>query len=165
MSPVYGKLGGVSGKGIVIAIGGLSFMAVPVSLLVTVPCLKEPDCTSGWGWWLVILYLLQGSGRSVYESTNKAVFADFFVGSKTEGAFANNMLQGSIAFAISYFMQVVLKKGYTLEIIIIVFSALMVVMYPLAKCIHSRRAQLEEKSPRKLEDESQEVQGDVESAL
>ena len=30
------------------------------------------------GWWLLVLYIMQGMGRAVYESTNKAVFAEFY---------------------------------------------------------------------------------------
>jgi len=152
MSPVFGRLGGVSGKGVVLAIGGLCFMAIPLSLLVTVDCLTEADCTSGWGWWLVILYLLQGSGRAVYESTNKAVFADFFQGEKTEGAFANCMLQSSLAFAVSFFMQAAIRQGLTLEFIIIILSGLMVVMFPVAKLAQSRRDEREEQRSKKLEE-------------
>eukprot|EP00929_Paragymnodinium_shiwhaense_P116854 TRINITY_DN8681_c0_g2_i1.p1 TRINITY_DN8681_c0_g2~~TRINITY_DN8681_c0_g2_i1.p1 ORF type:complete len:476 (+),score=91.99 TRINITY_DN8681_c0_g2_i1:61-1488(+) len=154
MSPIFGRLGGISGKGSVLAIGGLCFMMIPISLVATVGCLGKSDCESGWGWWLVVLYLLQGSGRAVYESTNKAVFADFFVGSRTEGAFANCMLQSSLSFAISFFLQASVMQGLTLEIIIIVLAGLMVVMFPLAKYVQHRRTQMEAEAPAKLEDDN-----------
>merc|ERR1712166_942134 len=60
----------------------------------------------GWGWWIVVFYLLQGLGRGVYESTNKGIFADFFPGHKGVGAFANCMMQntasGTIGFAMGW---------------------------------------------------------------
>jgi hypothetical protein len=40
------------------------------------------------GWGLAYLYVLQGIGRLVFESTNKAVFADFFPKDEVS-AFAN----------------------------------------------------------------------------
>eukprot|EP00929_Paragymnodinium_shiwhaense_P020390 TRINITY_DN13610_c0_g2_i2.p1 TRINITY_DN13610_c0_g2~~TRINITY_DN13610_c0_g2_i2.p1 ORF type:complete len:295 (-),score=75.80 TRINITY_DN13610_c0_g2_i2:197-1081(-) len=154
MSPIFGRLGGISGKGSVLAIGGLCFMMIPLSLVVTVGCLGEDDCVSGWGWWLIVLYLLQGSGRAVYESTNKAVFADFFVGNRTEGAFANCMLQSSLSFAISFFLQASVMQGLTLEVIIVVLAGLMIVMFPLAKYVQQRRTQREAQAPAKLEDDN-----------
>lgn len=53
-----------------------------------------------WGY-CILLYTLHGIGRSVWESTNKSVFADFF-GSNAPAAFANvifsNGLSGALGF-------------------------------------------------------------------
>lgn len=57
-----------------------------------------------------VLYVLQGVGRAVYESTGKGVFADFFPGDAA-GAFANNMLQNATAFALCFFLSDHLKAG------------------------------------------------------
>jgi MFS family permease len=96
LSKVYGKIGQTMGKGTVICIGAVSFAGIPLLVLTT-------DCCESFGWFIVIFYILQGSGRAVYESTNKAVFSDFFTGDSTEGAFANCSMQMSIASAVLFF--------------------------------------------------------------
>jgi len=93
---VYGPLGTKFGKGVPITIGALSFAGIPILVLST-------NCCEGFGWWMLIFYVLQGSGRAVYESTNKAVFSDFFTGEDTEGAFANCAMQMSVASAALFF--------------------------------------------------------------
>lgn len=55
------------------------------------------------GWWISILYVLQGSGRAVFENTNKAMVADFFPDEK-EGAFANVIFQSGFAAALGFFV-------------------------------------------------------------
>jgi len=55
------------------------------------------------GWWVAILYVLQGSGRAVFENTNKAMVADFFPNDK-EGAFSNVIFQSGGAAAFAFFM-------------------------------------------------------------
>lgn len=67
----------------VLTIGAVSFGSI--ALIGT----WDASGASRWGWWLVVFYLLQGSGRAVYESINKAVYSRFFVGAETEPAFAN----------------------------------------------------------------------------
>jgi len=52
----------------------------------------------------MVFYILQGMGRGVYESTNKGIFADFFPGEKSVGAFANCMMQNTAASTIGYTM-------------------------------------------------------------
>eukprot|EP00929_Paragymnodinium_shiwhaense_P020386 TRINITY_DN13610_c0_g1_i1.p1 TRINITY_DN13610_c0_g1~~TRINITY_DN13610_c0_g1_i1.p1 ORF type:complete len:437 (-),score=85.53 TRINITY_DN13610_c0_g1_i1:532-1842(-) len=129
---VFGWLGSRIGKGPVLVIGHLCFMAIPIILFVGVSCLGKEGCRSGWGDWLIVLYLLQGIGRAVYESTNRAAFSDFFTGAATEGAFANCMLQSSLSFAASFFMQVALKRGTALEWIVIGLAAAIFITFPLA---------------------------------
>jgi len=53
---------------------------------------------------MVVFYVLQGLGRGVYESTNKAIFADFFPGDKSVGAFANCILQNTGSSTIGFVM-------------------------------------------------------------
>merc|ERR1711908_261521 len=70
------------GKGPVVALGAASFILLGVlSRWVGNP--------ATWGAGVLIFYALHGVGRAVYESTNKAIFADFFPGEKSTGAFAN----------------------------------------------------------------------------
>jgi len=97
LSQAYGVLSKRLGKGIVITVGAMSFLAIPCILLLA-------PCCEGWGWKLLMFYVLQGSGRAVYESTNKAVFSDFFVGKDTDGAFANCALQMSVSSATLFFL-------------------------------------------------------------
>merc|ERR1711998_396723 len=55
-------------------------------------------------WPIVIpMYILFGLGRATFESTNKAVFADFFP-NDADGAFANIILQSGAASTIAFFV-------------------------------------------------------------
>merc|ERR1712224_848905 len=56
----------------------------------------------GWGAGIVIFYIFQGLGRGVYESTNKGIFADFFPGEQSVGAFANCILQNTFASTVTF---------------------------------------------------------------
>lgn len=84
-----------------------------------------------WGDSLVILYVLLGFGRAMYETTNKALFADFFPGQQSPSAFANLTLQNSLAFTFCFFLSPIIS-GAALASIALVFSALIVPMYALA---------------------------------
>jgi hypothetical protein len=121
LTKVYGKLGQSCGKGAAIAAGAVSFGSIPILVLTT-------DCCADWGWAIVIFYVLQGSGRAVYESTNKAVFSDFFTGADTEGAFANCSLQMSVASAVLFFTSGKLT-GPQLAIMVMVSASLTPFVY------------------------------------
>lgn len=95
LAKAYGPLSNKIGKGSVITLGAGCAVAIPV--------LTYGGCP-GWGWSLLSLYFLQGSVRAVYESTNRELFSDFFPG-RSEGAFANCMLQSSLGFATCFFLQ------------------------------------------------------------
>jgi MFS family permease len=100
-SPMFGFLSQRAGKGLTISIGAACFAAIPASIL-----LATPDKRNGyWGAALISLYILQGMARAVYESTNKAVFADFFPDDKSPPAFAKCMMQNSTAFFASFILQ------------------------------------------------------------
>mmetsp|Transcript_57757 Transcript_57757/g.162926 ORF Transcript_57757/g.162926 Transcript_57757/m.162926 type:complete len:442 (-) Transcript_57757:76-1401(-) len=119
------------GKGPVMCAGAACFLCIPLCLLVL-------GCCGGWGWWLLVLYVLQGGGRAVYESTNKALFADFFDGPKKTPAFANCMLQSSLAFAASFFLQTKLTET-VLATIVIMLAVLTIVCLGLSKYLASLR--------------------------
>ena len=53
------------------------------------------------GWGIVFIYILAGSGRAVFEGTNKATFADFFPRDK-EAAFANSVVFSGGSAAIGF---------------------------------------------------------------
>lgn len=117
LARAYGPLSsGKGGKGLTICIGAACFFAIPVLTAL-------PGSCTGWGWALLVLYILQGSGRAVYESTNRAVFSDFFPGDQKEGAFANCILQASFAFAVCFFLQTSISCD-KLQLIVIGLAAL-----------------------------------------
>jgi MFS family permease len=122
-APLFKDLSGRLGQGLVVLLGSLCFLMIPLSVLLGSP--------QNWGWGIMVLYVAQGLGRGVYESTNKVVFADFFPGN-APGAFANVMLQGSFAFALCFFFSAALEKSvHILAGIVIVFALL---TYPCYRC-------------------------------
>jgi MFS family permease len=86
----------VTGKGPVLIWGAICF-----ALVVAIPFFMIPDLSKWTPVTLIIIYALYGMGRATFESTLKAVFADFFYYEK-EGAFANIILQNGLASAIGY---------------------------------------------------------------
>jgi len=96
LARVFGIVGARIGKGFVLFIGAASFLCIPSSFFALNRC-------GGWKGWLVVLYILQGAGRAVYESTSKGIFADFFPDASAS-AFANCMLQTAGAFAMCFFL-------------------------------------------------------------
>merc|ERR1712129_4417 len=115
-----GTLSQRTGKGLTISLGAACFAAIPVSVLLFTPS----EANGYWGESLISLYVLQGMGRAVYESTNKAVFADFFPGEKSAGAFANCMMQNSVAFFASFILQSSLEDKSVLAWIVLFLAAL-----------------------------------------
>jgi len=94
-APLFAGITQRFGKGYSVALGSLCFLCIPLSQLAGNP--------SEWGWGVLVLFVLQGMGRSMYESTNKVVFADAFPGT-APAAFANCMMQCSLAFAVCFFL-------------------------------------------------------------
>jgi len=129
-------------KMFVVALGALCFFLVGALSQVSYPNGKGPG---GWGWGIVIFYVLQGLGRGVYESTNKGIFADFFPGDKAAGAFANSMIQGTGTSTFGFILGAVLKpkKGEPplVQIVLLLFcSVLTVPALMMASCIAKRQA-------------------------
>jgi hypothetical protein len=112
----------------VVAVGSLCFIAIGVLSFIQAP---HGDGPGGWGWGIVVFYLLQGMARGVYESTNKSVFADFYSGPKATGAFANAMLQNTAASTIGFLMGVAKADMYE-AYPLLVFAALTVPMLVFA---------------------------------
>mmetsp|Transcript_17882 Transcript_17882/g.32373 ORF Transcript_17882/g.32373 Transcript_17882/m.32373 type:complete len:498 (-) Transcript_17882:621-2114(-) len=99
MSLVFGQVSQRIGKGPVLIAGALCFFLVGFLFLVH-PTLQT------WGWTsLLTVYCLQGIGRSTFEGTLKALFADYFPQEK-EGAFANIILQNGLSSAIGFFLSI-----------------------------------------------------------
>jgi hypothetical protein len=129
LSQVYMKLGIWFGNGTPVALGALSFALI--GLLYFVRSCQE------WNSWVVIFYVLQGSGRAVYESTNKAILADTFKGEETEWAFANWNLQVAVASALGFFLSSSLQGN--LEIGTLIFAVLTPVGYVAKKALEMQR--------------------------
>mmetsp|Transcript_29277 Transcript_29277/g.85132 ORF Transcript_29277/g.85132 Transcript_29277/m.85132 type:complete len:498 (+) Transcript_29277:242-1735(+) len=99
MSLFFGRIAHKVGKGTILFIGALCFF------LVAAPFALKPKI-SQWGWVGVCsVYILQGIGRSTYEGTLKAEFADFFAYEK-EGAFANIVLMNGVSSALGYHLSI-----------------------------------------------------------
>lgn len=96
-SLVFGKLTHDYGKGPVMIFGNIMF------IFVALPFILKPNLEE-WTWPLLLfVYAAQGIGRATFESTMKAVFADFFPYEK-EGAFANIILQNGFFGSIGYIL-------------------------------------------------------------
>merc|ERR1719331_2281549 len=52
---------------------------------------------------LIVLFVLQGIGRGIWEGTNKAIFAEYFA-YDTDGAFSNLIVQNGGASTICFFV-------------------------------------------------------------
>lgn len=93
-------------------------------------------CCAGWGWKILDSYVLMGVGRAVYESTNKAIFCNFFPGERTEGAFANCMMQMGVAAAVAFFLG---GKSFGIPLqLVAVLSACMPLSYVAATALRTK---------------------------
>merc|ERR1712087_939906 len=140
-SKVYGSISEKMGTKVpIVAFGSLCFLLIAVLSFITAPNGEGPG---GWGWGILIFYVLQGLGRGVYESTNKGVFGDTFPGSQGVGAFANCMAQNTFSSTIGFLLGT--AKWQKSEVwILLVFSILSVPGLMLAQSI--QRAQLAKQS-------------------
>lgn len=141
LTKLYGLFGQRFGNIMPISIGAASFACIPL-LLLTIGA--GTSLCHDWGWGILVFYALQGSGRSVFESANKAVFADTFKGADTEGAFANCVLQMALAQALCFFMSAVVQ-GDQLLITVLIFAVLTPVCYIAST--HLNRSQVPEAGP------------------
>jgi hypothetical protein len=79
-------------------VGGFCFVCMSGIFLVT----KSDEWNKSQVPILALIYALQGVGRGIFESTNKAVVADFF-GDRAPAAFANVIWSSGGASAVGYF--------------------------------------------------------------
>jgi len=106
----------------------------------------EPSALGKWPI-LIVLYVLFGLGRATFESTNKAIFADFFPDDK-DAAFAAVIVFSGGASAIAFFVFPLLKNFNTVNlpfinqqimaVIVIAFSAATAFSYAMASRMHAR---------------------------
>jgi len=95
----YNFLAKYVGKGIVMVLGCCSYVGVGlIGYLMT-----EEELINGRWVFLVALYILVGNGRAVFESTNRAVCADFFPDTSA-GAFSFISIQSGLAGAAGFFI-------------------------------------------------------------
>jgi len=140
LSRPYALLAASYGKGASISVGAASF-ATLAALVFFIRSLE------GWGWRIAIFYVLMGSGRAVFESTNKAIFADFFPGDVSEAAFANSYVQMSAATAACFFLSDFPNTFQYLPICILVSAFLMPLGYTGAGQFRLGRKAINEGSP------------------
>jgi len=117
-------------KHIVVLLGSMFF--VTIAIIAQTDKLGFIDL-SKWGWGLVVLYVLQGLGRGVYESTNKGLFADVFPGQQSPGAFGNVMMQSTLAFTLCFFLSIPI--GPYLGWIVLALGALTYPCLQVALCL------------------------------
>jgi len=87
------------GKGLVV-VSGICAYYIIVFLFVIHPELNN------WGWsGLIPIFVLNGVARSVFESTLRSEFADFFP-YEPEGAFANIPFQNGLFAAVGFFLSI-----------------------------------------------------------
>merc|ERR1719161_922102 len=98
--------------------------AIPVCTLFAQP--------ASWGWGIVLLYVMQGSARAIYEGINRAVFAEAF-DDQTESAFALCSAQSSFAFAISFFASEATRKGTGAAVLIMILAFMTYPSYYVAQ--------------------------------
>merc|ERR1719433_222272 len=90
-----------------------------------------------------------GIGRAVYESTNKAIFADMFPGPEAPGAFANVFVFGTLASVFTYILGISAgghdapKDGIKVEYNImywclIIFAAITTPFYSIARFLKGK---------------------------
>jgi MFS family permease len=115
-SKIFGCFGKRYGKYPVVLLGSICFF-----LIGSLSCVGSPG--GNWGYGVFVFYVLQGLGRGVYESTNKGIFADLFQGPDALGAFANAMVQQTIAAAIGFCLLASHNKQPILYLLLF-FSAL-----------------------------------------
>merc|ERR1712166_1361607 len=97
--PQYPQTGSCSSKPYFMIVGPACF-----ALIGLLPLLSGYD---GWlgGKGLLVLYVLQGVGRGVWEATNKACFLSYFGHVKDKGVIGSNIIiQNGGASAIAFFM-------------------------------------------------------------
>merc|ERR1719343_367229 len=85
----------------VLLFGSLCFVLIGFLSFISAPDGRGPG---GWGWGIMVFYVLQGLGRGVYESTNKGVFGDTFPGEQGLGAFANCMVQNTFSSTVGFLL-------------------------------------------------------------
>merc|ERR1740121_588884 len=130
LSKVFARVSQTTGKGPVLLLGTVCF-----ALLGALSKCGDP---TKWGWGALVFYACMGVGRAVYESTNKAIIAEYFPGpDRSPGAFANMMAFTTGAAAVAFILEVTDNIGVELYILLI-FAALTFPGFLLADALAQR---------------------------
>lgn len=114
-------------KGRILSVGAISY------LLIAFLFLMFPSYDS-WNFGsLLLIYVLLGIGRSTYEGTLRAVFADFFP-QEREGAFANIILSTGLASVLGFWLAGV--SPFALEVVTIASALLAIVGFWKANTLY-----------------------------
>eukprot|EP00039_Didymoeca_costata_P008417 m.111813 g.111813 ORF g.111813 m.111813 type:complete len:472 (+) comp14072_c0_seq3:244-1659(+) len=118
------------GKNIPMVIGNMAFFALSVSFVI----FNEFQLAH---WHAVIpLYAVYGVGRGVWESVNKAIYADYF-SDKAAAAFANITMQSGFASSLAFFVFPHLSRQ-AMSSFVIVSSILGTLGFVIASRIHAK---------------------------
>jgi hypothetical protein len=139
-SKLLGYLAQAIGKQAIILLGAVAFLAIGVLS-------KVLHDGAGMGWSVLIFPVLMGIGRAVYESTNKAVFLDFYPQPETHpGVFGNVMMFGTLSSTIVF----ILSSANVFTVVIYLLIAFAVCTYPgilLAAQIRAKQAKADTVAP------------------
>jgi MFS family permease len=130
LSRVLGRVSQKTGKGPILLLGAACF-----ALLGALSKCGDP---ARWHWGVLVFYACMGVGRAVYESTNKAIFADFFPGPEQgPGVFANVFVFSTGASAAAFLLGALDKTEVELYILLL-FAALTFPGFLLASAVAKR---------------------------
>lgn len=130
LSYIFGPMASRCGKGPILLVGAIAFLCLGIFSKWGGVATHAKD----WGVAVLMFAGFMGIGRAVYESTNKAIFADFFPGSQSAGAFANVFVFGTASSTIAFVLEANgLKSGLVFPLL--GFSAVTFPCYLLAKLI------------------------------
>lgn len=134
MAVPYAYIANKFGKEVVMVWGGLCFSLVGFFLY----C--EPDSALGTWAWIVPFFIVMGMGRGAWESTNKAVVADFYADTpqNTASAFACVSFNNGMSGAIAYYVFAGTSRTATCSIVF-AFGLLGIICYLLSVRTHSHR--------------------------
>jgi hypothetical protein len=118
----------------------LGVMSWLVYLTMIVSVTDDVTTYGTWGW-LVLIFILIGVGRGVWEAVVKAVFADFFAYNSTAG-FAALHVQSAASSAIGYFVYPEVGKYFQILI------CMLIAVFGLRDYILANRIDAEEKRHR-----------------
>merc|ERR1712048_773447 len=139
LAKVFGPIAAKIGKGPVLTLGSASFLCL--GILSKFAANYDEDQSkykaSTWGWAVFVFYVFMGIGRAVYESTNKAITADFFPKEKSPAAFANVFVFGTAASCVAFVLGAV-NTTEPFYYLLIVFAALTVPCFILASFLKKK---------------------------
>eukprot|EP00928_Gymnodinium_smaydae_P030061 TRINITY_DN22454_c1_g2_i5.p1 TRINITY_DN22454_c1_g2~~TRINITY_DN22454_c1_g2_i5.p1 ORF type:complete len:429 (-),score=40.01 TRINITY_DN22454_c1_g2_i5:121-1407(-) len=84
------------------SIGKVGIVAIGTASMALLALLSQLTPLTDMASIIVVLFVLQGAGRAVYEAVNRSLYADHFKGEDTEGAFANMFFQMSVSSIVGY---------------------------------------------------------------